>query len=222
MPILCQGSCLTVDCSLLRQGFNGLFFASLPEWVYRSVVLTEECPRRSLTVIRSTPFSTSRLAKVCLRSWNLKPSMPALLHALLNAFFTSLNQTAQYVSCRKIEPELPFFFLRLDSLESSVSLMGIVLMLPLFVFLTLISLFIRGDQLSFSPSSLFLASSTSGRPGSASLPEVLYGFAYYHSKFIFFNKALNPGSEENGKHSLRYHSIGWQVRERSFKLKSGI
>jgi hypothetical protein len=51
---------------------------------------------------------------------------------------------------------------------------------------------------------------------------VLYGFVYYHSKFIFFNKALNLGSEENGKHALRYHCIGWQVRERSFKLKSGI
>jgi hypothetical protein len=51
---------------------------------------------------------------------------------------------------------------------------------------------------------------------------VLYGLVYYHSKFIFFNKALNPGSGENGKHSLRDHSIGWQVRERSSKLKSGI
>jgi len=61
-----------------------------------------------------------------------------------------------------------------------------------------------------------------GEAGGGGFPEVLYGFAYYHSKFIFFNKALNLGSEENGKHSLRYHSIGGQVREHSFKPRSGI
>ena len=53
---------------------------------YLIVIWIELCPRSLDTVARSTPASTSLVAKVCLRSWNLRFFIPARLQALLKAF----------------------------------------------------------------------------------------------------------------------------------------
>jgi len=51
------------------------------------------CPKSSLIVARSTPSMTKWLAKVCLRSWNLKSFIPAFLRAEAKEPLISLKGT---------------------------------------------------------------------------------------------------------------------------------
>ena len=48
------------------------------------VMVRDECPNNSCTLLMSTPFKTRWEAKVCLRSWNLKSSILAAVTVFLN------------------------------------------------------------------------------------------------------------------------------------------
>jgi hypothetical protein len=63
---------------------TAFFLLSWLRRAYRKVMVIVLCPRSSCTCFKLAPFITRCDAKVCLRSWNLKSSIPARFTAALN------------------------------------------------------------------------------------------------------------------------------------------
>ena len=85
-------------------------------------------PKSLLTVARSTPAMTRWEAKVCLRTWSVTLSKPALLHA-----FLSFSQVCECLIC---EPVLVvnthlFLLVNIFSILSETKFIGIFLSPPL-------------------------------------------------------------------------------------------
>jgi len=74
----CDLSVLTGPVNPFRMA-AAFFLCFWLRWAYRNVIVIVLCPRSSCTSFRLAPLMIKWLAKVCLRSWNLKSLIPALL-----------------------------------------------------------------------------------------------------------------------------------------------